>query len=241
MDPAYLLEQAATEFAESLHTTLSGTFPGPMEAFEVRMGTGGRGHHNVVITQQPRLGIVLQSEDGNGLFTIQLKFRCIWDGHFLTVEESEFKIGLVTVGEPLIRFDYLRAPTGTMAGAHVNVHAHRDEFIYAMVKAGKTANSGTSTSIPKLSHLHIPVGGKRFRPCLEDILEFLVTDFHLATKPGYRDVLSAGRRDWRIRQLKAMARRHPMIVAQALEAQGAEITWPIGAPDDAFDDALGAY
>lgn len=173
------LDEAAANFAFELHQTLSNTFPGPFLPFNVLVSEGKSGHRNVLITQEPRLGIDLKAVDGDRLFTVQLKYKCTWDGDYLAVEESEFKIGLSGVSEPLLRFDYLRHPLGGLAGAHVNVHAHRDEFIYAMARAGKKEQLNSSgLSIPKLSHLHIPVGGKRFRLtwliCL--VREFWVAD-----------------------------------------------------------------
>ena len=36
--------------------------------------------------------------------------------------------------------------------------------------------------MPQFSDLHIPLGGPRYRPCLEDLLEFLIVEFGLDKK-----------------------------------------------------------
>lgn len=47
-------------------------------------------------------------------------------------------------------------------------------------------------------HLHFPVGAKRYRPCLEDVVEFLIVEEFVEFRPGWRDVVDEGRaRYWR--------------------------------------------
>jgi hypothetical protein len=71
-----------------------------------------------------------------------------------------------------------------------------------------------------LDKLHFPVGGKRFRPSLEDIIEFLVAERLMEAKQGYEAVLDAGRERFQIKQLRAAMRRHPEVVEEFLREQG---------------------
>jgi hypothetical protein len=58
----------------------------------------------------------------------------------------------------------------------------------------------------ELSRLHLPVGGRRFRPTLEDVIEFLVIEKLAEPRAGWRDVLDQRRREWERIQLKAAIR-----------------------------------
>jgi hypothetical protein len=41
-----------------------------------------------------------------------------------------------------------------------------------------------------MSDLHFPVGGSRFRPSLEDVLDMLVRELGVDHEPGWRDALA---------------------------------------------------
>jgi hypothetical protein len=44
-----------------------------------------------------------------------------------------------------------------------------------------------------LDRLHFPVGGRRFRPILEDVIEFLIVERLARARDGWADVLSQER------------------------------------------------
>jgi hypothetical protein len=69
-----------------------------------------------------------------------------------------------------------------------------------------------------LSKIHLPVGGRRFRPALEDVLEALIDERIVSGSPIWRDVLNESRDEFRRRQLKAAIRREPDVAAAALRA-----------------------
>jgi hypothetical protein len=58
-----------------------------------------------------------------------------------------------------------------------------------------------------MESLHLPVGGDRFRPCLEDVIEFLVVECRFDCQVGWRTVLEAGRERWRRMQTRTAALR----------------------------------
>ncbi|MGN6524344.1 MAG: hypothetical protein ACTHMZ_14260 [Actinomycetes bacterium] len=74
--------------------------------------------------------------------------------------------------------------------------------------------------------LHIPLGGARFRPCLEDFLEFLIHQVGFDAKQPWAEVLAAGRERWRRTQLAASVRDCPEEAARVLVGLGYGIQIP---------------
>ncbi len=99
--------------------------------------------------------------------------------------------------EPLIRFHYLRGRS--IVPAHIHVHAERGVITAVRAFGG--------TPLPaKLHDLHLPVGGRRFRPSMEDVIEFLVEEWHVDPQARWRERLEEGRRRWEAIQLAAALR-----------------------------------
>lgn len=170
----------------------------------------GDGPERFGVLQEPDTGVPL-TVDGATLLTLKVKYFCTWDGHeqFLAVERSDVKVfaGDVATGEPLFRYEYVRKPGRDHPGAHIQVHAHRDAIAHVMGNVGRSTTRARRRAHeddpPRMSDLHFPVGGPRFRPCLEDVLEMLVCELggrlhaggtgdlargacRLATPPGRR-------------------------------------------------------
>jgi hypothetical protein len=74
-----------------------------------------------------------------------------------------------------------------------------------------------------MSDLHFPVGGSRFRPSLEDVLDMLVRELGVDHEPGWRDALATGRERWRRMQIRAVVRDAPGEAIAVLEKLGYEI------------------
>jgi hypothetical protein len=74
-----------------------------------------------------------------------------------------------------------------------------------------------------LHKLHLPVGGRRFRPALEDVLEFLVNEGIVVASTGWKGVLDKSRNEFRERQLRASIARNHEIAADELKACGYRI------------------
>jgi hypothetical protein len=88
-----------------------------------------------------------------------------------------------------------------------------------------------------MSALHIPVGGSRFRPCLEDLVQFLIQECRFDSRENWRKYVEAGRERWRRRQLAAATRDVPEIAARVLEELGYSVT-PPASPREASVKAL---
>lgn len=67
-----------------------------------------------------------------------------------------------------------------------------------------------------LHKLHFPVGGRRYRPCLEDIIEFMIAERFAEPRNDWQRVLDAERRVFLTRQLRAAVRGDPQTARAAL-------------------------
>ncbi len=84
--------------------------------------------------------------------------------------------------------------------------------------------AAASTRAPKSLHkLHFPVGGRRFRPCLEDVIEFLIRERLVVKKAGWERVLQASRQDFHDQQLGAAIRYRPETAIRELGQMGYDV------------------
>jgi len=77
-----------------------------------------------------------------------------------------------------------------------------------------------------MSALHIPVGGARFRPCLEDVVQLLAEDFRFDMLPTWRAAVNPGREEWRRKQVRAAVRDWQEEAAETLRKLGYSVTAP---------------
>ncbi len=80
---------------------------------------------------------------------------------------------------------------------------------------------------PDLHALHFPVGGRRFRPTLEEFLLFLDREnLFNDWKEGWKPRLIRSLEAWERRQARATARQFPEEAVGALETLGYCVTAP---------------
>ena len=84
-----------------------------------------------------------------------------------------------------------------------------------------------------MSSLHIPVGGSRFRPCLEDFIQFLICECKFDSEPGWRKNVEVGRERWRRLQAAAVVRDVPEDAAKVLR----RLEYTVEAPDPLPEEA----
>src|SRR5665811_2281160 len=68
-----------------------------------------------------------------------------------------------------------------------------------------------------LAKLHLPVGGRRFRPTMEDIIEFVVSERLVVPRPGWEAAVHESRANFQEKQLRAAIRRNPDTAKQAMQ------------------------
>jgi hypothetical protein len=210
------IEQEALKFADELGDVLSRVLPGDFPPPQVLLLEDRFVIHPGKDTRPTPVPMYAQGEQ---LASLKVSYSWCADknNQYLAVEKSLLELFGVTRA-PLLRYDYVRyshsAPT-----AHWQIHAERGAFSRLLAHAGHpTAH--------ELSSLHIPVGGSRFRPCIEDFLQFAIQECRLDAKPGWEMVLADGRERWRLRQCGAVARDAPAVAARVLTDLGYTVTPP---------------
>lgn len=146
------------------------------------------------------------------------------DRKFLKVVNSEFALYSNHERSPLIRLDYV-SDANNAPSAHWQFHAERGALSHLLARAHAFRPSKVRTS-HDLSRLHFPVGGDRFRPCIEDFLELLVSDIGVDSRPQWRSAVRAGRAEWQRKQLAAAVRDAPADAAAALQRLGWHVQQP---------------
>ncbi|KOU55490.1 hypothetical protein ADK56_02900 [Streptomyces sp. MMG1522] len=146
----------------------------------------------------------LRTARGRPEIWMEISFQLHMDleGEYLTVYKSfvgVFRDETTKVG--LVHFDYERDKTDGYPDAHLQVQGY-SEFLAELLPDRP------------LAKLHFPVGGKRFRPCLEDVIEFLIVEDLAQGASGWREALKPGRERFQRKQLRAAMRRNPDIVRE---------------------------
>lgn len=135
------------------------------------------------------------------------------EGTYITTTSSRIELHWTSDLElPIVRYDFNRDPVLAKNGlayppAHVHVHGDRGPIDHL------TEASGVER---KLSDFHWPVGGKRFRPSLEDLVEFLIVEDLADRHDGWQEAIDEHRERWYEIQLKAAVRRSPDVARAAL-------------------------
>jgi hypothetical protein len=127
-------------------------------------------HDNRTIIDPPDGQLLPLHVDGQHLAGMKVTFNCQMDsvGTYMAVKESKFDLLAKVDRQPILRIHYLHA-NGSRPTAHVHVHGHRGAISHLLSQSGHETPHD-------LSSLHIPMGGSRFRPCLEDFIQFLICE-----------------------------------------------------------------
>jgi hypothetical protein len=164
--PAGDLATQSEEFGREMAELLSATLPGlPAPPLEIVV-SGTR----AVIRPPERPKRLPLFVKGAELASLELSVQCQIDsfGQWLAVEQSTYCLYAKLDRAPVLRIDYRRDMNKAPA-AHVQVHGHRGALSHLLSQAGHPTPHD-------MASLHIPVGGARFRPCLEDFIQFLITE-----------------------------------------------------------------
>lgn len=158
-------------------------------AYVVELGTAAGGKAQTVpLLHDGRL-------TGAELF-VQLRLVADHADSYLAVQKSKFELRYQRL--PLVRLDFQR-DMHTVPACHWNVHADR-ALVTKLLIQRDPEHSG------ELAKVHLPVGGPRMRPALEDFLHMLITQFGFDSGPSAKEAIDDGRLRWRRRQLATMIR-----------------------------------
>lgn len=226
------LAERAAQFARELEDTLNGVLPG----YRRVVGLRAEGAQRFVIrpedqaaSKTERVPLYVQ---GELLAELSISEHLDLDRtstHLKTVR-SDFRVFSVLDRTPLLRLEY-RADMATDPISHWQVHAERGAFSHLLTRANEH-RPGRVRKPHDLSSLHLPVGGERFRPCIEDLLQFLVVDCGVDHREGWRAMVENGREQWRRRQLGAAVRDAPSEAVRVLKDLGWTVEPPSSTPPE---------
>lgn len=221
------LDELATKFANDLTSLTRGVLGEDTPRFAA-LNMGARVQVSPVSADERELRIPVSIND-EPVLSLRARYFCCWDGSstFLATDQADIHLHYVDIPDPLIRFEYVRR-SKEPPGAHIQVHAHRDEMAYLLrlADAGRPRQGFKRRKLPRLSEIHLPVGGHRMRPALEDVLLFLQREFAITTAPGWRAVIDERLRSWREIQLMSAVRDAPEAAAEVLRTLG----YTVGSP-----------
>jgi hypothetical protein len=196
------------------------------------------------VRQEPFDGITLCDKSGP-ILRMTVDYQCVLDGHdkWMAISKSLIHVFVEPDGrEPLFRYEFDREVIGNVPGAHIHFHGKHPELEAAMRECGDSTERAKARRRGKravyLQDLHFPVGGPRFRPALEDVLEMLIEEF--GVKPvqsvaAARRALADSRENWRRTQVATVVRDAPSKAAEALKELGYKVTAPKPTPGDKRD------
>lgn len=142
---------------------------------------------------------------------------------YMMVKESMTILALDgDLSRELLHYDYERDKNKQPPGypeAHLQVCASSDDWEIA----GQRSRQGNLS----LARIHLPVGpigGRRFRPTLEDVIEFLIVEGLVDHRKGWKAALDKTRQPFQELQLKAAVRKNQQLAIEALTEEGWEVT-----------------
>lgn len=165
-----------------------------------------------------------QDQKESDLYGLSVTYKLQGDrsGKYLTVRYSNYSIRVHT--QAAIRFEYERDKDRTPA-AHIHFSGIGGLLSPALMKNGRTSKTDKRKD-GDISPLHVPVGGHRFRPSLEDFLYFVIQECGFTGKPGWEPKLKSSREKWFDIQLQAAVRDSPLVAADELRSLGFEVAEP---------------
>lgn len=188
---------------------------------------------NNKVTVQTALekGIPLTVGDSTDV-VYRLKFLalCTWseDQKFVGIKLSRVTLVVEDVAEPVLRLQYVKDADRDPV-SHFHLHSHHPGLMGAMSQ-GKKGSRAVKHS-PRTEVIHMPTGGHRFRPTIEDIMQMLVNDFGINAAEGWREELEEGRAIFKESQLSAAISDNPGRAADALREMGYDVKWHHDSPE----------
>ena len=220
------LENRSAAFATSIQNTLDGSLPGGRLVVSLKSPAGNK---FVVKLAEEKMPLLV---DGKvvGYLGFSMDQQLDRSGQFLKTTGSKITVSSKIDKTPLVRLEY-DAGMRSAPIAHWQVHAERGAMSFLLGRA-HLRDASRVAKPHDFSSLHFPLGGERFRPCMEDVIQFLIQDCGIDSLPGWRDVIERGRESWRRMQLRSAVRDAPEDAANVLRDLGYVVEHPDGPADD---------
>lgn len=157
---------------------------------------------------------------GVPLAWLRVTYSCRPDstGKHLAVDGSKFWLVSTKDRSPLIRFEY-EYDARTTPHSHIHVHAERGTLSHLLTRTRRDRAHD-------MSALHLPTGGSRFRPDLEDVVQFLIAECGVDKVAGWKQAVKERRAEWRAIQTRAAVRAMAPVAAEELRVAGYTVIPP---------------
>lgn len=136
--PTLTLEEQASEFADELTRTISAALGNQAVHFVAEASPVADGLTRRVLVRTRDSEVIPLRIDGNHQLSLVVNYECAWDhrSHYLAIRTGNIKVETADRGAPLFRYEFVSDMNDSLPSAHLHVHAHRDEFLFAMFCAG---------------------------------------------------------------------------------------------------------
>lgn len=211
------LSRQARDFAKDLQSTLNATICSNVRIVavqrpsrELEVFTVGSGLSRQNLTQPEGFPVRIDKKHARLWMNLSYQVHLDHEQKYLTVSKSYCGIfSDEDLKTALCHFDFEREKEHYTA-AHLQVYG-QSAALEALNRDGDRKRS--------LDKIHFPVGGKRFRPSLEDVIEFLVNERLADAREGWEQVVEEGRNRFHRSQLRAAMRRETALVEEFMRDQ----------------------
>jgi hypothetical protein len=212
----------ASGFADSLSHLLNNTITNGIRITSVLADDGGSGWVGYKIGRQDYVGQPIPVKPGRGTAScyIQVGMTLALDPEVQRLIVNGSTMGLYCRNDfesMVFHYDFEREPETDYPVAHFQV-AGTSKSMNELCKRARLTQT--------LGRFHFPVGGKRYRPTVEDLIEFLIIERISTPHDGWQKVVRMHRDDWERTQLKSVVRRDPETAAAELRRQGYQVVPP---------------
>lgn len=216
------LDREAYLFADELSSLLNNTVCKGVRLSSVVTHPGrAMVAYRITATDQTiRQGIplTLGPKDPSGYLGLFIRLGSDKRNRHLMVESSSFGFYLDPQQRALLaRYDYERDKGDGYPEAHLQINGSAPVWDEVCRR---------EESSRPLEHLHFPVGGRRYRPTVEDLIEFLVVEGIAEGRSGWQERVAQGREGFRLKQLGAAIGNETDYAAEELRSHGYTITAP---------------
>ena len=219
-------ENAATAFIKEFRDTVTSALrlPNDVAAPDVVMNDEKAkltATFHLPLCVPPPQGRTDPEPTGSQLYSLYLKITLSTAStkKHLAVFGSSYQVRLFN--NPCIRFEYEKCKREKPA-AHIHLSGIAGPLSTALMGnyAHKSGKDFKSHRAGDLSKIHIPLGGHRFRPSIEDFLYFVIEELGFEGKEGWKTNLEASRNKWHDIQLSAAIRDNPEHAFKTLKDLG---------------------
>ena len=208
--PGFDLGTKAREFASEIQDVLNGTV---CHGVPIAAVAASRGIYKVgyqLRSDEYRVSPIPLSigKQPSGYLGIQYSLAADDEVKYLMVTSSVLSYAHDTdLEHPFLHYDYERDKEHDYPDSHLQIGAESEAWEAIQTRCGLNKS---------LSSLHLPLGGRRFRPTLENLIAFLIAEKLADGRETWREALAAGQDRFDRLQVAAAVRRNPEVARDAL-------------------------